>query len=164
MSAAQNENSSPWAPVQFLLGRWQVERGGQSGQGSAWCPFGEDLQGTVLVRAAAAEYLATPEHWTATVHDSLLYLYPDSAAQRFRAIYFGVEGHVIHYRVEGSEAEGMVQFLSEAAPASPSFRLTYRPVDHDTLHLTFEVAPPGTQDAFSTYLEANLRRKRSDKR
>ena len=118
------------------------------------------MQGKILVRTNHAEYLATADR-PASVHDDLMYLYPDPADQRLRAIYFDTEGHVIHYRVEWPTSD-TIQLLSNAAPASPGFRLTYTQIDHDTLHLTFEIAPPGQPDAFSAYLEANLRRSQSD--
>ena len=147
--------------MQFLLGRWVGEGDGGPGQGSGWCTFAEELQGKVLVRTNHAEYPATPER-PASVHDDLMYIYPDPVDQRLRAIFFDTEGHVIQYGIEGSEGQGVVQFLSEATSVSPGFRLTYRRTDGDKLHLTFEIAPPGTSDAFSTYLEADLRRAQSE--
>lgn len=39
------------------------------------------------------------------------------------------------------------------APGRPRFRLTYTKREGGTLAIKFEMAPPGTPDAFRTYLE-----------
>jgi hypothetical protein len=161
MSTEREVSNSVWTPLQFLVGRWVGEGDGGPGQGSGWCTFREDLQGKILVRTNHAEYPPVPDR-PAVAHDDLMYIYPDPADRRLRAIYFDVEGHVIHYRVEASEAGDAVQFLSDATPASAGYRLTYRRTSRDTLHLMFEVAPPGKPNEFTAYIEADLRRAQSD--
>jgi hypothetical protein len=52
-----------------------------------------------------------------------------------------------------------IEFISEALPSNPRYRLTYRMTGGDALILKFEIAPPAKPDAFSTYIEAKAKRK-----
>jgi len=52
----------------------------------------------------------------------------------------------------------VVQFIGDASPANPRFRLTYRKTGPDMLGIRFEIAMPGKPDAFTTYIEATARR------
>ena len=74
-----------------------------------------------------------------------------------RASYFDNEGHVLQYaaRAEGSPARA--EFVTDEAPGTPQFRLSYRLNPDGTLNTTFEIAPPGS--GFRTYLEGTARRR-----
>ena len=85
-------------------------------------------------------------------------IYREPGAIKLRAIYFDTEDHVIHYTVEPSSDGQVVQFIGDASPANPRFRLTYRKTGPDTLAIRFEIALPAKPDAFSTYIEATARR------
>jgi hypothetical protein len=85
-------------------------------------------------------------------------VYPDSSTGTLRAIYFDNEGYVIHYSVQGSKDS--VVFLSDALPSAQRFRLTYERTSADAVSLKFEIAPPGKPDAFATYIQARVHRKR----
>jgi hypothetical protein len=86
-------------------------------------------------------------------------VYRDSESGPPTALYFDSEGHVIHYSVTASSDQKRIEFVSEALPASPRYRLTYVITGSDTLTLKFEIAPPGKPDSFSTYIEAKAKRK-----
>jgi hypothetical protein len=86
-------------------------------------------------------------------------VYKDSENAPPRAIYFDSEGHVIHYSVTISPDHKTIEFVSEALPSSPRYRLTYLMSGSDALTLKFDVAPPGKPDSFSTYIEAKAKRK-----
>jgi hypothetical protein len=144
-----------WAPIEFLLGDWVGEGGGGPGQGSGEFSFRKDLDGKVTIRKNYAEYPATKDR-PALRHDDLMIVYPSSGS--LRAIYFDNDGHVINYSLQG--AADSVVFLSDVAPASQRFRLTYERVSADAVSLKFEIAPPGKPDAFATYIQARVRRKR----
>ncbi len=49
-------------------------------------------------------------------------------------------------------------FTSEPVPAAPRFRLTYARVAEDVVDVTFEIAPPGSPDAFKTYVSGRSKR------
>ena len=85
-------------------------------------------------------------------------VYPSSGL--LRAMYFDNDGYVINYGVQGDPAKASVVFLSETVPSAQRFRLTYERTSVDGVSLKFEIAPPGKPDAFVTYIEARVRRKR----
>src|SRR5260370_6189124 len=81
-------------PLQFLVGNWTGEGGGEPGQGSGSFTFAPDLQGKILVRKNVAEY--PPSNGKpAYRHDDLMVVYHDYAARRLRAIYFDSEDHAL---------------------------------------------------------------------
>jgi len=75
----------------------------------------------------------------------------------FKAIYFDNEENVIRYAINVSADGSVVEFVTEAAPAAPRFRLTYRKTGETTLAGELETAPPGKP--FATYLEWTAQKK-----
>jgi hypothetical protein len=142
-----------WGPAQFLVGNWAGEGGGQPGQGSGAFSFSPDLQGKILVRKSFAEYPPANGR-PASRHEDLMIIYRDATTHALRATYFDSEEHVIQYAV--NPAEGGVVLVSEGAPSSPRFRMTYTSTGKDTLKIKFEIAAPGKD--FAPYLEAAAHR------
>jgi len=157
LSAQSAKTESPWAPLSFLIGEWIGEGGGQPGQGTGTFSFLPDLNQKILVRKNRSDYPATKER-PAFTHTDLMTIYREPGAIKLRAIYFDTEDHVIHYTVEPSSDGQVVQFIGDASPANPRFRLTYRKTGADTLSIRFEIAMPAKPDSFSTYIEATARR------
>ena len=156
LTLAAPQQDAAWAPLQFLAGDWTGEGGGGPGQGSGEFSFQFDLQGKVLVRKNVARYPAAQDK-PAVTHDDLMVVYLESG--KVRADYYDSEGHVIRYAVTPSTAGNTAQFLSDAQPSSPRYRLTYSSTGKDSLAIRFEIAPPGKPGAFATYIEAKARRK-----
>jgi hypothetical protein len=142
-----------WGPAQFLLGKWAGEGGGQPGQGSGAFSFSADLQGKILVRRSFSEFPPANGR-PAFRHDDLTIVYRDETTHRLRATYFDNEEHVIAYTVEA--APGGVVFVSEGAPSTTRFRMTYAATGKDTLKFKFEIAAPGKE--FAPYLESTAHR------
>jgi hypothetical protein len=142
-----------WGPAQFLVGNWTGDGGGQLGQGSGAFSFSPDLQGKILVRKNFAEYPAANGK-PAFRHDDLMILYRDETTHGLRATYFDSEEHVISYAVK--PVEGGVVFVSEGAPSTTRFRMTYTSTGKDTLKIKFETAAPGKE--FAPYIEAAAHR------
>jgi hypothetical protein len=147
-----------WAPLRFLIGEWIGEGTGQPGQSAGGFSFLPDLDKNILVRKNRADYPATKDR-AAFSHTDLMLVYREPGAIKLRAIYFDTEDHVIHYTVEPSSDGNAVQFLSDASPSNPRYRLTYTKTGADTVAIKFEVAVPGKPDSFSTYIAAAARRK-----
>jgi hypothetical protein len=143
------------APLRFLIGEWEGVGSGKPGEGAGGCTFAAALQGRVVVRTSFAEYPASGDR-PAARHDDLMVVYVAADAQ-VKADYYDNEGHVIRYVVQPLEGGGVV-FLSEVAPAAPRFRLTYTPAPDGTVNGRFEIAPPGTPEAFAPYLAWGARR------
>jgi hypothetical protein len=142
-----------WGPAQFLVGNWAGEGGGQPGQASGAFSFSPDLQGKILVRKSFAEYPPANGR-PAFRHDDLMIVCRDETTHALRAFYFDSEEHVIPYTVK--TADGGLVFVSDGAPSSTRFRMTYTSTGKDTLKFKFEIAAPGKE--FVPYLEAAAHR------
>jgi hypothetical protein len=146
--------AADWGPVEFLVGRWMGDGGGEPGTGSGAFTLEPDLQGKILVRKSFATYPAAAGR-RAFRHDDLMIVYRDEASAELRAMYWDNEGHVIAYAVRAA-ADGGVTFVSDAPPGKMRYRLTYLPAGKDKIKIRFEIAPPGKE--FSAYLEAAAHR------
>jgi hypothetical protein len=142
-----------WGPVRFLIGTWKGEGGGQPGQGSGGFSFTPDLLGAVLIRKNYAEY-PPADRKPGFRHEDLMVVYRDASSKQLRATYYDSEGHVIAYGIKAAGQE--VLFVSEGAPDTTRYRLTYTSAGSDRLKLKFKIAPPGND--FATYIEASARR------
>jgi len=155
--AQQGKMDPQWAPLNFLIGDWVGEGGGEPGQGDGGFSFLPDQEGRILIRKNYANYPATKDK-PAYSHTDLTVIYQEPGETRLRAIYFDNEGHTIHYTVHPSANGNSVQFVSDVSTAQPRYRLTYLKTGDDQLAIRFEIAPPGKD--FSTYIEAKAHRKR----
>jgi hypothetical protein len=149
-----------WEPYRYLLGDWVGEGGGDPGKGSGQFSFRLELQDKVIVRKNRAEFPAAGGRPAAT-HDDLMVIYRAEGGAPTKAIYFDSEGHVIHYTASFSADHATLTFVSDAAPSTPRFRLSYTKFEEGSVGIKFEIAPPGKPDAFKTYLEGKARRERA---
>ena len=151
-ASARAEPPAPLAPFQVLIGEWQAlddPSGATGGFTFSW-----SVQDRVIVRTNYANYPAangTP----ASRHDDLMVIYVD--ADVVRADYFDNEGHVIRYVADGKPDQ--IVFLSEVKPSEPRYRLVYRRASDGFLRGRFDVAPPGSPEAFSSYLSWTARKR-----
>ena len=153
-NGSQHEPSNAadsWKPLQFLVGTWEAKtEGGAAGAtGSGTYTFQLELRNHVLARHSTREGCTGPEAYNCE-HTDILYIYPGAPGQRYKAIYFDNEGHVIHYDVSTPSATTAV-FLSDASQPGPQFRLTYELRD-STMYGKFQMRGPG-QAQFKSYLE-----------
>ena len=154
VTAQQTKPAVDWKLLAWLIGDWVGSGGGASGQGSGSFSFQPDLQGKILVRRNFAEYPAIADK-PAYRHDDLMVIYREGRS--FKAIYLDNEENVIRYTINVPADGGVVEFVTEATPSSPRFRLTYRKTSETTLAGELETAPPGKP--FATYLEWTAQKK-----
>jgi hypothetical protein len=110
----------------------------------------------IIVRTNHAELPAAGAR-QAAAHDDFMVIYPGSAADQGRAMYWDNEGHVIEYSASWAPDGNTLTFVSKAGPG-PQFRLIYKKVDADALTVSFEMAPPGQAGAFKPYTSGRIRR------
>jgi hypothetical protein len=134
----------PLAGLKFLEGKWIGEGSSEVGKGSGYASFERDLQGKVVVRRNHAEYPGS-EGKPAYVHDDLMVIYADTAAQAVRAFYTDNEGHVIHYTVSISADGNAVTFLGDAEPGAPRYRLGYVRIGINKMSILLEQGTKGTE-------------------
>ena len=145
--------ADPFARLRFLLGDWQAIEtpAGETGAFS----FKLIVQDHVIMRTNEANYAATTDR-PALRHEDLLVIYSENGS--LKADYFDSESHVIRYAVE-TRGQNVVAFISEAGPREPKYRLTYRADPDGRLAGSFEIAPPGSPDAFKPYLSWKAQRR-----
>jgi len=157
LSAQQPVKPVNWDGFLFLLGDWVGEGSGDPGQGTGGFTFAFDLQNTILVRKNYADYPATKDH-PAFSHNDLMVVYREG--EKFKAVYFDNEQHIINYTVSFSKDSSAVVFVSDVMPGAPRFRLTNTKQGTDSMKITFEIAPPGQPETFNRYIDAVARRKK----
>ena len=142
-TAVARAQTDPLSSVRFLIGDWQAidTPPGETGAFT----FKLTVQDHLIVRTNEAVYAATPQH-PASRHDDLLVIYAENGT--LKADYFDSEAHVIRYAVQRRSANAVV-FVSDLMPREPRYRLTYTREVEGVLVGSFEVAPPGSPDAFN---------------
>lgn len=155
--ASAQQPSNKWEKWNSLMGEWVGEGNGQPGQGTGSFTFQTDLDGQVLVRKNHTEFPATADR-PASIHNDLLYIYPDYSGIASKAIYFDNEGHVINYSI--SYSDNSIVFVTEIVPNAPRFRLSYIMIDKDTINTRFEIASPQKPEEFKVYIEGKSIRKK----
>jgi hypothetical protein len=92
------------------------------------------------------------------VHEDLLVIYTGPKPGEARALYVDNEDHVIQYLATWSADGKTLTFVSDVTPGAPRFRMTCRIQSTDGHVLDFDIAPPGSPDAFKPYVSGKLRR------
>jgi hypothetical protein len=149
---AQGPGGDPYKALRFLMGEWTVD--GPEGTGGGHFELTSDIQGKVLIRHNHAEYPAA-KHQPAVNHDDIMVIYHEGVV---RATYLDSEGHVIRYTMEAG-APGTVTFVSETAPGTPRFRLSYKKLPDGRVGGKLELAQPDKPEEFKAYLEWTAKRK-----
>jgi hypothetical protein len=154
-SASFGQQDAKWEKWNWLVGEWVGEGSGQPGQGGGTFSLASDLDGKILVRRNHSEYPATKDK-PKIVHDDLMIVYRGEPGSPGKAIYFDNEGHTIEYAV--AFADDTIVLTSGKVGNMPVFRLTYAPLDKDSVNVKFEMSQDGTN--FKVYTEGKCKRKK----
>ncbi len=146
-----------WAPYRFLVGTWTGAAKGQPGNTMGTATFAFELDGRILVRKSRTEVPASARG-PAYVHEDRLVVFREAPGQPMRAIYWDNEDHTIEYDVSAAPDGKVVTLVSKAQPSTQRFRLVYTQLDSSRVDVKFEMAPPGSPDAFTVYLEGVTRK------
>jgi hypothetical protein len=149
--------TDPWASYRFLIGTWTGEGEGQPGNTTGTATFTLDLDGRILVRTSRANVPASARG-PAYVHEDRLVVYRDAPGQPMRAMYWDNEDHAIAYDVSAPPDGNTVTFVTKPNPAAPRFRLVYTRLDGSRVDVKFEMAPPGSPEAFKVYTQGVTRK------
>jgi hypothetical protein len=154
---AQQADRGDWGALSFMQGKWVGEGTSEAGQGAGWFTFEPDLQGKVWIRRNHAEYPAAGNR-PPTVHEDVMIVYADAAANATRAFYTDSEGHTFGYRVAFSADRRQLIFTSEPQRGQPRYRLTYVRLGPERMSVVLEMADPDHPDDFKKIVEGVVRK------
>jgi len=161
---AARQGSTPGAPApafgpqwRVLIGDWTGDGGGQPGSATGRTSYRFEVGERAIVRRNRADVAASAGR-PASAHEDLLVIYAGSKPGEARALYVDNEDHVIQYTATWSADGRTLTFVSDASPAAPRFRMTYRIQSADEHVLDFDIAPPGSPEGFKPYVSGKLKR------
>jgi hypothetical protein len=149
LSMAAAATGEPLDGLEFLVDTWSA--GASDFQGTD--VFQLDLDGRILQRHSRSTVPAASGR-PAGAMQALLTIYPTGEANQLEALYVDDAGHTIHYDHITVTSGREIELRSDGSPSKPEFRLTYSLTAPGTLHVKFELRPPG-QSAYSTLAEAD---------
>ena len=153
---------SPFAPLAFLIGRWQGEEEAVFGRGRGTREYRLVLGGTYLLSDNEADYPAQDGLPKAQHHQDWTIFSFDRAAKRLALRQLNSEGFLNYLVLDpASRIPDHLVFVSEHtenAPPGMRVRLTLSRVSADELAETFELAEPGGD--FQFYVRTRWTRKR----
>ncbi len=154
---AATQKADAWAPYRFLVGTWEGEGKGQPGNTAGTATFAFELDGRILVRTSRTNVPASGQQ-PAYVHEDRLVVFHDAPGQPARAIYWDNEDHTIEYDASASADGKVITLVSKATASALRFRLVYTRLAPDSVDVKFEMAPPGSPEAFKVYTQGLTKR------
>lgn len=155
-------NDDAFAPIAFMIGRWDGTTEGQPGKGTVRREYARALNGRFIHVRNRSEYPAQEKNPKGEVHDDEGFFSFDRMRKRLVLRQFHVEGFVNQYVQEGDASPTKVVLTTEAIENIPPgwrARETYVVHGPDEFEEIFELAEPGKP--FSVYSRSRL--KRADK-
>lgn len=148
LRAQEPTSTDPLESLEFLIGEWEGNADGASGQSAVHLEFRRILSKRYIniegheVRPAGAG----PQNLA--IHDDLGILSFDTTRQRMVLRQFHSEGFVVQYTAAPTADKNRIVFLSEAIESLPTgsqVRETFLLVTADELERTLEQADPGKE-------------------
>jgi hypothetical protein len=147
-----------WAPLRFLVGRWEGTSTGQPGNGTVQREYRLVLRHRFIEGRTTSTYPPQEKNPKGEVHEDLAYFSYDRSNKAFKMRQFHVEGFVSEYVATPTSSSEIV-FNSESLeniPAGWRARETWRITGVDSFVEIFELAEPGKD--FTMYSETRLKR------
>jgi hypothetical protein len=148
-----------WAPVRFLLGRWEGHSSGQAGNATVRREYRFVLRDRFIEERHTSTYPPQEKNPKGEVHEHVSYFSYDRARKLLVLRQFHVERFVIQYAQDGEVAGGKLAFVSEAMENAPSgwrTRESYIVHGPDEFEEVFELAQAGKP--FDVYSRTRLKR------
>lgn len=157
----QQKRDSIWAPMNFFIGEWRGEGGGEPGMGTYQRSYKSVLNGTAIEVRNMSKYAPTEKYPKGEVHEDYGNIFYDKARKTFLLRQLHVEGFANDYVLESISADKKtLTFVSEVIiniPKGWKARETYRILAPNEFEETFELAPPDKE--FAIYTKVNFKRK-----
>lgn len=157
--ARQLAPADPFAPVAFMIGRWEGTSEGQPGKGTLRRECVRVLNGRFIRVHNRSEYPAQEKNPKGEVHEDEGYISFDGARKKLVLRQFHIEGFVNQYVQDDGASASRISFTTEAIeniPAGWRARETYVVHSPDEFEEIFELAESGKP--FEVYSKARLRR------
>jgi hypothetical protein len=148
-----------FAPIAFMVGRWEGTSEGQPGRATVRRQYERVLNGRFIHVRNRSEYPVQEKNPKGEIHEDEGFFSFDRARKRLVLRQFHVEGFVNQYVQEPHASSQPVVFTTEAIeniPAGWRARETYVVHGPDEFEEIFELSEPGKP--FVVYSRARLRR------
>lgn len=158
--SADSAKPDPWAPVRFMIGRWEGTTQGEPGTGTVVRTYEFVLGNRFIQERNVSTYAPQEKNQKGEVHEHWSFLSHDRSRKVLVLRQFHTEGFVNQYSYPTTNAAATrVVFESEAFENLPSgwrARETYEVLGPDEFTETFQLAEPGKE--FQTYSRNHFRR------
>jgi hypothetical protein len=155
----QSNATDPFAPIEFLIGRWEGTSEGQPGKATVRGEYSHVLNSRFIRAHHRSAYPVQEKNPKREIHEDEGWFRFAKERKRLVLRQLHVEGSVNQY-VEDAESSRMkLVFITEAIeniPAGWRVRETYTFQGRDEFEEIFELAPAGTP--FELYSRARLKR------
>ena len=144
--ADAHQTADPFAPVSFMVGRWESTIEGQPGKGTGRREYTRVLNNRFIRIVNRSEYPPQEKNPKGEVHDDEGFFSFDRGRKRLVLRQFHVESFVVQYVQDAVGPNGELVFNSEALeniPAGYRARETYISKGADAFEEVFELAAPG---------------------
>jgi THAP4-like, heme-binding beta-barrel domain len=159
--AQQPTAPDPFAPVAFMIGRWEGSSEGQPGKANVRREYSRALNGRFVRVWNRSEYPVQNKNPKGEIHEDEGFFSFDRARKRLVLRQFHVEGFVNQYVQDSESSSQKLVFTTESIeniPAGWRARETYVVHGPDEFEEIFELAEAGSP--FELYSRARLKRVR----
>jgi hypothetical protein len=151
--------ADPFAPIEFLIGRWEGTSEGQPGKATVRREYTRVLNSRFIRAQNRSEYPVQEKNPKGEVHEDEGWFSFDKARKRLVLRQFHVEGFVNQYVEDAESSRIRLVFMTEAIenmPAGWRARETYVTHGRDEFEEIFELAEAGKP--YELYSRARLKR------